>query len=178
MSSSSPMRLKYWARGGEAHCAEAAACHQGRSKGEGGKTMGGLFGSVSSLDPEKQSVYPVYTHFSGYTHIPVYTHSRIVDKFLHFRAQNFFATSFGPTLMAHGSFSAVRLAAARPPSACPPSPTGDVEIQGESCRRQKVQKRCSWNAKLNGLYITLFVVISCSSGDLAVDTYSQTAVAS
>jgi len=36
----------------------------------------------------------------------------------------------------------------------------------------------SWNAKLHGLYITLFVVISCSSGDLAVDPYSQTAVAS
>jgi len=36
----------------------------------------------------------------------------------------------------------------------------------------------SWNAKLHGLYITLFVVINCSSGDLAVDPYSQTAVAS
>jgi len=36
----------------------------------------------------------------------------------------------------------------------------------------------SWNAKLYGLYITLFVVISCSSGDLAVDPYTQTAVAS
>jgi len=33
----------------------------------------------------------------------------------------------------------------------------------------------SWNAKLDGLHITLFVVISCSSGDLAVDTYSQPA---
>jgi len=36
----------------------------------------------------------------------------------------------------------------------------------------------SQNAKLHGLYITLFVVISCSSGDLAVDPYSQPAVAS
>jgi hypothetical protein len=33
----------------------------------------------------------------------------------------------------------------------------------------------SWNAKLDGLHITLFVVISCSSGDLAVVTYSQPA---
>jgi len=31
----------------------------------------------------------------------------------------------------------------------------------------------SWNAKLHGLYITLFVVTSCSSGELAVDTFSQ-----
>ena len=36
----------------------------------------------------------------------------------------------------------------------------------------------SWNAKLHGLYITLFVVVSCSSGDLAVDPHLQNAVAS
>jgi len=35
-----------------------------------------------------------------------------------------------------------------------------------------------YNAKLHGLYITLFAAISCSSGDLAVDTYSQSADAS
>jgi len=36
----------------------------------------------------------------------------------------------------------------------------------------------SWNAKLHGLHITVFVVISCSSGDLTVDMYLQIAVAS
>jgi len=36
----------------------------------------------------------------------------------------------------------------------------------------------NWNAKLHGLYITLFFLNSYSSGDLAVDPYSQTAVAS
>jgi len=36
----------------------------------------------------------------------------------------------------------------------------------------------SWNAKLYGLYITLFVAISCSGGDLTTDTNSQAAVAS
>jgi len=36
----------------------------------------------------------------------------------------------------------------------------------------------SWNAKLHGLYIILFVAISCSSGELAVDAYSQPAFAS
>jgi len=35
-----------------------------------------------------------------------------------------------------------------------------------------------WNAELHGLYITLFVVIRWSSGDLTVATYSQSAVAS
>jgi len=36
----------------------------------------------------------------------------------------------------------------------------------------------SWNAKLHGLYITLFVAISCSGGDLTIDANSQSAVAS
>ena len=36
----------------------------------------------------------------------------------------------------------------------------------------------SWITKLHGLYMTLFVVINCSSGDLEGDTYSQNAVAS
>ena len=36
----------------------------------------------------------------------------------------------------------------------------------------------SWNAKLHGLYITLFVATSCSGGDLTIDVNSQTAVAS
>jgi len=47
-----------------------------------------------------------------------------------------FPSSLGPTLIVRGSFSVMRLAAARPPSACQPSPTGDVEIQDESCQRQ------------------------------------------
>jgi len=34
----------------------------------------------------------------------------------------------------------------------------------------------SWNAKLHGLYITLFVAISCSGSDLTVDTKLQSAV--
>jgi len=36
----------------------------------------------------------------------------------------------------------------------------------------------SWNVKLLVLYITLFVVISCSGGDLTIDANSQSAVAS
>jgi len=36
----------------------------------------------------------------------------------------------------------------------------------------------SWTATLHGLYITLFVAISCTSGDLAIDANSQSAVAS
>jgi len=36
----------------------------------------------------------------------------------------------------------------------------------------------SWNAKLHGLYITLFVLISCSGGDPMIDANSQSAVAS
>jgi hypothetical protein len=36
----------------------------------------------------------------------------------------------------------------------------------------------SWNAKLHSLYITLFVAINCSSGDLTIDANSQSAVAS
>ena len=36
----------------------------------------------------------------------------------------------------------------------------------------------SWNAKLHGLYITLFVAISCCGGDLTIDANSQSAVAS
>ena len=36
----------------------------------------------------------------------------------------------------------------------------------------------SWNAKLHGLYITLFIAISCSGGDLTIDVNSQSAVAS
>jgi len=36
----------------------------------------------------------------------------------------------------------------------------------------------SWNAKLHGLYITLFVAINCSGGDLTNDANSQSAVAS
>ena len=36
----------------------------------------------------------------------------------------------------------------------------------------------SWNAKLHGLYITLFVAISCSGSDLTIDANSQSAVAS
>ena len=36
----------------------------------------------------------------------------------------------------------------------------------------------SWNAKLHGLYITLFVAISCSGGDLTIDANSQSADAS
>ena len=36
----------------------------------------------------------------------------------------------------------------------------------------------SWNAKFHGLYITLFVTISCSGGDLTIDVNFQSAVAS
>ena len=36
----------------------------------------------------------------------------------------------------------------------------------------------SWNAKLHGLYITLFVAISCNGGDLTIDANPQCAVAS
>jgi len=36
----------------------------------------------------------------------------------------------------------------------------------------------SWNAKFHGLYITLFVAISCSGGDLTIDANSRSAVAS
>jgi len=36
----------------------------------------------------------------------------------------------------------------------------------------------SWNAKLHGLCITLFVAISCSGGDLTIDANSQSADAS
>jgi len=36
----------------------------------------------------------------------------------------------------------------------------------------------SRNAKLHGLYITLFVAISCSGGDLTIDANIQSAVAS
>jgi len=40
------------------------------------------------------------------------------------------------------------------------------------------QINISWNTELYGLYITLFIAISCSGGDFTVDTYSQSAVAS
>jgi len=36
----------------------------------------------------------------------------------------------------------------------------------------------SWNAKFHGLYITLFVAISCSGGDLTIDANSPSAVVS
>jgi len=36
----------------------------------------------------------------------------------------------------------------------------------------------SWNAKLHGLFITLFVAISCRGGDLTIDANSQSNVAS
>jgi len=36
----------------------------------------------------------------------------------------------------------------------------------------------SWKTKLHGLYITLFVAISCSGGDLTIDANSQSALAS
>ena len=36
----------------------------------------------------------------------------------------------------------------------------------------------SWNAKLHGLYITIFVAVSCSGGDLTIDANSQCAVVS
>jgi len=36
----------------------------------------------------------------------------------------------------------------------------------------------SWNAKLHGLYIILFVAVRCSGGDLTIDANSQSAVAS
>jgi len=35
----------------------------------------------------------------------------------------------------------------------------------------------SWNAKFHGMYITLFVAISCSGGDLTIDANSPSAVA-
>ena len=58
----------------------------------------------------------------------------------------YFVPPFGTAVMMRGRFGTVRLAAARPPSACQPSPTGDVEIQGESYQAQigsQVQKQCS-----------------------------------
>jgi len=36
----------------------------------------------------------------------------------------------------------------------------------------------SWNVKLYGLYITLFVATSCSGGNITIDANSQSAVAS
>ena len=45
-------------------------------------------------------------------------------------------------------------------------------------RRIPYQILVSWNAKLHGLYITLFVAISCSGGNLTIDANSQSAVAS
>jgi len=45
-------------------------------------------------------------------------------------------------------------------------------------RRIPYQIIVSWNAKLHGLYITLFVTISYSGVDLTIDANSQSAVAS
>ena len=45
-------------------------------------------------------------------------------------------------------------------------------------RHNPYQIVVSWNAKIHGLYITLFVAISCSGWDLTIDANSQSAVAS
>ena len=45
-------------------------------------------------------------------------------------------------------------------------------------RRISYQIVASWNAKRHGLYMTLFVAISYSGGDLTIDANSQSAVAS
>jgi len=47
-----------------------------------------------------------------------------------------------------------------------------------SLTRDTYQIVVSWNDEIHGLYITLFVAISCSGGDLTIDANSQTAVAS